>query len=153
MFTHIRRKKNDPTVRSKFARIRICMKYTFLAHWQAVLPRPWVFSRPFGCGACKWGACTLAASLVPGRAPWRVLWGFKVERAGFVSRDRLPPSQSQAGPWKPHNSAKYIFDLLLLFHTVPPVLKFPTLRQPRYNSRTSGSPFCDRYGRHFCVCV
>ncbi|CAM9225965.1 unnamed protein product, partial [Laminaria digitata] len=43
-----------------------------------------------------YGAC-----LSPGRAPWRVLWASKIARAGPFSRDRFPPSQSQAGRWKP----------------------------------------------------
>ena len=40
------------------------------------------------------------ASLGPGRAPSRVLWAFEVAASWLFSRNRVPPRQSQAGPWK-----------------------------------------------------
>ena len=43
---------------------------------------PRVFPGALGCEARRGGACTLGTSLDPGWVPWRVLWAFKVVRAG-----------------------------------------------------------------------
>ena len=42
------------------------------------------------------------ASVGPGRAPWRVLWAFEVEKSGKQPRDRFPTSHRQSGSWKTH---------------------------------------------------
>ena len=43
------------------------------------------------------------ASLGPGRAPWRVLWEFKVASWPFFTRSLLFATPRRPGPWKPHN--------------------------------------------------
>ena len=50
------------------------------AHRRRFLFWPLAFSRALGCGARRVAACTLGASLGPGRGPWRVLCAFKVTR-------------------------------------------------------------------------
>ena len=39
------------------------------------------FLRALGCSACRGAACTHGATLGRGRAPWRVLWVFKVAKS------------------------------------------------------------------------
>ena len=79
--------------------VLVCMSemHCFWEHCQAFLFRPREFSRALGCGASRY-----VATLGPGRAPWQVLWVFKVARArcSFL-RVHFPPSESQAGGWKP----------------------------------------------------
>ena len=82
----------------------MCTTSAFFAHRQPLLFRPLVFSRAPGCGARRGAARTLGASLGPVRAPWRPLWEFKVAASWLFSRDRFPPSQSQAGRWKPRKT-------------------------------------------------
>ena len=54
----------------------------FFAHWLASLVWRRVSSRALGCGARRGPACNHGANLGPGRAPRRVLWAFKIARAG-----------------------------------------------------------------------
>ena len=49
---------------------------------QAFLRRPCVFSRALVCGHAGETPVYHGASLGPGRAPWRVLWTFKVAKSG-----------------------------------------------------------------------
>ena len=58
-----------------------CTRALFL-HIGNDVYRPRVFPRAFGCGTLRGAACTLGVSLGPGRAPWRVVWAFKVSRSG-----------------------------------------------------------------------
>ena len=48
--------------------------WTFSAHQPPCRRPPRVFSRAIGYGVCREPACTLGASLSPGRAPCRALW-------------------------------------------------------------------------------
>ena len=95
-------------------------------------------------------------------APWRVLWAFKAAASWLFSRDRFPPSQSQARPWKPQTDLKkYIFcSPLLLF------LKYHSSRQ-RLGSHgakavlqafplvtaTNGASACGFASVSACACV
>ena len=92
------------------------------------------------------------ASLGPGRTPWRVLWAFKVARAGSVSRDCIPRRRAAQDHGNPKISAR--FALRPLYHTAPPALEFSTLRRPRYNhSRASSVSLCGGHRRCFWVPV
>ena len=66
------------------------------------LPGTGLFSRSRLWGTQE-GCVYHGARVGPVRAPCRMIWSFKVARAGKQSRDRFPPSQSQAGRWKPNN--------------------------------------------------
>ena len=66
-----------------------CVCVFFKKHLHAFLWRPWVFSRALGCRA-RGGPPAHDASLGRGRAPWRVLWAFKLPKSGKLSRGRLP---------------------------------------------------------------
>ena len=79
----------------------LCVKM-HLSFWHAVLRRPRVFSRAFGCRASKGTGGTLPS--LPGSRPSsvaRALELFKVAELALLSRG--PASLSQEGAWKiPH---------------------------------------------------
>ena len=102
-------------------------------------------------------ACTLGVSLDPGRAPWRVLWAFKVAGSGKYPRDHISPRPASQDNGNPTIKIFAPLLLLILYHIcITPSLKLSssTLWQPRYNSsRTVSSSCCDVHGRCICVCV
>lgn len=57
------------------------------------LRRPSVFSRISGCGARRRPVSMYGARLGPGRAPWHVLWTFKVAELALFSRYCVPLSR------------------------------------------------------------
>ena len=77
----------------------ICIyKCASLALRHFFLFRPWIFPRALGSVARREPGRTPHASLGPGRGPWHVLWGFKVESPlgeGFRARRAI---QAHANP-------------------------------------------------------
>ena len=121
-----------------------------MAHWKTLLFQPSVFSRALDCGERSGAACTHGASLGPDRAPWRVLVAFKVARAGSLSRDQFPPSQSQAGRWKPTHKQKKtqwpVFACSAVYNTSPGRLATSHLERGRvatWLARTSALLACN----------
>ena len=133
--------------------IRACTKCTFCEYRQPLLFRPRVFSRALGCGHEGGPRVHYGASVAPRRVPWRALWAFKVAASWLFLRDRFPPSQTQAGPWKPPNLSHFhFFTSLLLF------LKHRSSYQRLGSYRTTAAlqvfPFVTATnGASACVCV
>ena len=59
----------------------LCTSACVLEAFARFLRRPWVSFRALGCGARRGPPVYHSASLGPGRAPWRVLRAFKVEKS------------------------------------------------------------------------
>ena len=60
----------------------LCTNVFFFQHLHAFLRRPWVFLVLSAAGHAGGPPVKHGARLGPGRAPWRVLWGFKIAKHG-----------------------------------------------------------------------
>ena len=75
--------------------ICVCRRITFFLHIGKLLSAGrGFFLVLWAAGHAEALRVHYGASLGPGLAPLRVLWVFKVVRAGSFSRDRIPPSRA-----------------------------------------------------------
>ena len=93
----------------------------FFSQRHPCLFQPRIFSLVLGCAACRGGACTLRSKIGP--RPGSVARALGVQRSQVAwswlcARDCFPPSQSQAGPWKPQMSV-FLFSFVFIPACVP----------------------------------
>ena len=116
--------------------VRTKCTFTFYAHRQPFLFRPWVRSRALGCGARRRPACTPRCKF--GSRPGSVVRALGVQCREIwqaTTGSFFPTSSSQPGPCKPQERHMYFFTSLLLFlkyHSSRQRLWATTVQQPRF---------------------
>lgn len=90
-----------------------------------------------------------------GSRPGLALWAFKVAASWLFSRDRFPPSRSQAGPRNPQTVIISYFYLRTRLHITLMFFQAPSkaYRQPRNSSRAPSFSRSDSHKWYFCMRV